>query len=223
MDRIADQFFNPTIWWRHWDELVKGFGLTVWLAIAIVLSGLILGFALGLIRVASPRGVRGVIVLFADVFRAIPPLMILVLIYFALPFAGIRLSGFAAAWIGLSLVLAAFVEETTYGGQVAVDKGQWEVARSTGVGYAATLLIFIFPQAVRLTAAPLTNRTIAVVKNTALGSIIAVPEILNVAMSALSNSANSTPLTMAALFYLALFAPLVIFSRWLEQRFPQRR
>jgi polar amino acid transport system permease protein len=223
MNRLLDQFFNSTIWWRHWDELVRGFGLTILLAIAIILTGLVLGLALGLIRIARPRPVQWGVIIFADVFRAVPPLMILVVIYFALPFAGIRISGFAAAWIGLSLVLAAFVEEIIHGGLLAVDKGQWEAPRSTGVGNLATLLIFIFPQAIRMTVAPLTNRTIAIVKNTALGSVIAVPEILNVAMSALSSSANSTPLTMAALFYLVLFAPLVIFSRWLEHRFPQRR
>ena len=84
-------------------------------------------------------------------------------------------------------------------------------------------MIIVFPQALRITVAPLTNRTIAVSKNTALGSVVAVPEVLNLATSALSESANSTPLTMAALLYLLLFAPLVIFSRWLERRYPQRR
>ena len=223
MDRVAQQFFNSTIWWRHWEELARGLGLTIGLAIAVVLTGLALGIVLALIRAASGRPVQWAIIVFADVFRAIPPLMILVVIYFALPFAGVRLSGLMSAWIGLSLVLAAFVEEIIYGGLLSVDEGQWDAARSTGFGYGATLLIFIFPQALRMTAAPLTNRTIAVVKNTALGSVIAVPEILNVAMSALSISANSTPLTMAAILYLVLFAPLVICSRWLEHRFPQRR
>jgi polar amino acid transport system permease protein len=212
-----------TVWLRHWDDLWRGFGLTIWLAIAIVLMGLALGLTLGLIRVASVRPMQWAIIFFADVFRAIPPLMILVVIYFALPFLGIKLSGFVSAWLGLSLVLAAFVEEIIYGGLSAVEKGQWEAARSTGFGFTMTLLIIIFPQALRMTVAPLTNRTIAISKNTALGSVIAVPEILNVAMSALSVSANSTPLTMAALLYLVLFAPLIIFSRWLEYRFPQRR
>ena len=223
MNRAAEQFFNTTIWWRHWEELARGFELTIGLAIAVVLTGLVLGIVLALIRVASVRPVQWAIIVFADMFRAIPPLMILVVIYFALPFVGIRLSGFMSAWIGLSLVLAAFVEEIIHGGLLSVDKGQWDAARSTGFGYVATLLIFIFPQALRMTAAPLTNRTIAIAKNTALGSVIAVPELLNVAMSALSSSANSTPLTMAAIFYLVLFAPLVIASRWLEHRFPQRR
>lgn len=223
MDRIADNFLNMTVWSRHWDELWHGFGLTALLATTIVLTGLVLGLALGLIRVGSIRPVQWTIVIFVDIFRAIPPLAILVVIYFALPFLGIKLSGFASAWLGLSLVLAAFVEEIIYGGLSAVEKGQWEAARSTGFGFVATLLIFIFPQALRMTVAPLTNRTIAISKNTALASVIAVPDILNIATSALSESANSTPLTMAALLYLMLFAPLVIFSRWLERRYPQRR
>jgi polar amino acid transport system permease protein len=223
MDRFINQFANTAVWSRYWDELLSGFGLTAWLAFTIVLTGLALGLALGLVRVAGGRYVRWAIVAFADVFRAIPPLAILVVIYFALPFLSVRLSNFASAWLGLSLVMAAFVEEIIYGGLSAVEKGQWEAARSTGFGFAATLLVIVFPQALRMTVAPLTNRTIAIAKNTALCSVIAVPEILNIATSALNESANSTPLTMAALLYLVLFAPLVAFSRWLERRYPQRR
>ncbi|MDB5562818.1 MAG: polar amino acid transporter permease [Hyphomicrobiales bacterium] len=222
MGRFVDQFINPVIWARYWDEMLGAIGLTVQLTLLVLLTGLLLGLVLGLIRVAVPPLFRIPIVIFADVFRAIPPLVILVVNYFALPFAGIRLSGFDCAWLGLCLVLAAFTEEIIYGGLRAVGKGQWEAARSTGLGSVTTLMLIVFPQALRMTVAPLTNRTIAIAKNTALGSVIAVPEILNIAMSALSNSANSTPLTMAALFYIVLFAPLIVFSRWIEHRFPQR-
>lgn len=222
MDRFIDQFMNPIIWSRHWGEMLAAIGLTVHLTVLVLISGLLLGAVLALLRVALPFWLRLPIVLFADIFRALPPLVILVMIYFALPLAGIRISGFDSAWLGLSLVLAAFTEEILYGSLRSVARGQWEAARSTGFGFVSTLLIFIFPQALRIAVAPLTNRTIAIAKNTALGSVIAVPEILNVAMSALSFSANSTPLTMAALLYLLLFAPLVVLSRWIERRFPQR-
>src|SRR5215831_4666142 len=109
MDRFVNQFFNVTVWWRHWDELWRGFGLTIWLAVIIVLTGMAIGLALGLLRIAGFRPMQWGIIAFADAFRAFPPLMILVVIYFALPFAGVKLSGFVSAWIGLSLVLAAFV------------------------------------------------------------------------------------------------------------------
>jgi polar amino acid transport system permease protein len=223
MDRLIDQFLNLKVWAHYWDELLFGLGLTALLALAIIVSGLAFGLLLGLIRVASPRPVRLLIIVFADVFRAVPPLVVLVVFYFALPFLGIRVSGFACAWLSLALVLGAFAEESIYGGLLAIEPGQWEAARSTGFGFLATLVIIVFPQALRITVAPLTNRTIAVSKNTALGSVVAVPEVLNLATSALSEAANSTPLTMAALLYLLLFAPLVIVSRWLERRYPPRR
>ncbi|MBM3739821.1 MAG: amino acid ABC transporter permease, partial [Acidobacteria bacterium] len=78
-------------------------------------------------------------------------------------------------------------------------------------------------QAVRLTVAPLTNRTIGVTKNTALGGVIGVPEILSVASTGQSITGNSTPLMLGALAYVLLFIPLVVASRWLETRFAWRR
>ena len=81
----------------------------------------------------------------------------------------------------------------------------------------------MLPQAVRLTVPPLTNRTIAITKNTALGTVIGVPEILNQATTAESFSLNATPLMMGAIAYLVLFVPVVIFGRYLETRFAWRR
>jgi polar amino acid transport system permease protein len=81
----------------------------------------------------------------------------------------------------------------------------------------------VLPQAVRLTVPPLTNRTIAITKNTALGMVIGVPEILNQATTAQSFSGSATPLMMGALAYLALFVPVVTVGRWIETRFAWRR
>ena len=71
--------------------------------------------------------------------------------------------------------------------------------------------------------APLTNRAIAVTKMTALGSVIGVPDILNQATTAQSFSGNASPLTLAALAYVALFLPFVLLARWLETRFAWKR
>jgi polar amino acid transport system permease protein len=223
MDRFLDSFVNPQVWTHYWGVMLEGFWLTAWLAAIVVATGLALGIALALVRAGPSRPVQVITILFADVFRAIPPLAVLVVFYFALPFIGVRISGFAAAWLGLTLILAAFVEEIVYGGIAATDEGQWLAARATGFRFVPTLLIIILPQAVRTTLAPITNRTIAVSKNTALASVIAVPELLNKATSAQAASANTTPLTMAALFYLLLFLPLVVASRWIERRFPPRK
>ena len=71
----------------------------------------------------------------------------------------------------------------------------------------------------RLAVAPLTNRAIAIGKSTALASVVAVPEILNQASSAQAQTANGSPLTLAAIAYLVIFLPLVVLSRWVEARF----
>ena len=79
------------------------------------------------------------------------------------------------------------------------------------------------PQAVRLTVPPLTNRTIAITKHTALGTVIGVGEILNQATTATSFAGNATPLMMGAVAYLVLFVPVVVLGRWVETRFAWTR
>jgi polar amino acid transport system permease protein len=91
------------------------------------------------------------------------------------------------------------------------------------LSFLQTLSYIVLPQAVRITVAPLTNRTIGITKNTALGGVIGVPEILSVATTGQSFAGNSTPLMMGALAYVLLFIPVVIASRWIETRFAWRR
>ena len=80
----------------------------------------------------------------------------------------------------------------------------------------------VLPQAIRLTVPPLTNRTIAITKGTALGSVIGLGEILSQATSGESLSFNPSPLTLGAAAYLLLFIPIVAFGRWVETRFAWR-
>src|SRR5205814_8827768 len=138
--------------------------------------------------------VSALLVHFAALFRALPPLVLVLLVYFGLPTIGINLPSFAVLWLVLALVLAAFCEEIFWAGILSVPKGQWEAARSTGLSFFGTLAYIVLPQAIRLTVPPLTNRTIAITKNTALGTVIGVGEILNQATTAQSFSGNATPL-----------------------------
>src|SRR5205823_6323071 len=123
----------------------------------------------------------------------------------------------------LPSLLAAFAEEIFWAGILSIPKGQWEAARSTGLGFLGTLAYVVLRQAIRLTVPPLTNRTIAITKNTALGTVIGVGEILNQATTAQSFSGNATPLMMGAIAYVILFIPVVVFGRLLETRFAWRR
>ena len=223
MNRIAENFFDLEVMARYLPSIIDGVFVTIHLAVLIVLSGLVLGFVLAVVRAFQIRPVNWLIVLVVDVFRALPPIVIMIVFYFALPFVGISMSGFVVAWLSLTLVLASFAEEIFWTGILSVDRGQWEAARSTGLGFLQTLRDVVLPQAVRLTIPPLTNRTIVITKSTAIASVVAVPEILTQASAAQAFSANTTPLTMAAVAYLVIFLPLVVLSRWVESRFAWKR
>lgn len=223
MSKFAETFFNWQIMLQYLPKIVEGFFLTIQLALAVVVAGIACGLALALVRAFRIRPLNFLIVVFVDALRALPPLVLIILFYFALPTVGVRLSGFVATWLALSLVLAAFAEEIFWAGLLAVPKGQWEAARSTGLDFFQTLRFVVLPQAVRMTIPPLTNRTIAITKGTALGAVVAVGEILYQAQSAYSFSYNPSPLTLGALAYLILFLPVVWFGRWVETRFAWKR
>ncbi|WP_375460696.1 amino acid ABC transporter permease [uncultured Enterovirga sp.] len=223
LDRFLDAFFNAAVAERYGPAILKGMVVTIQIAAAVVATGLVLGVALAVIRSFRIRPLNVLIVILVDLQRALPPLVLILIVYFGFPNLGISLSSFAVLWLVLSLVLAAFTEEIVWGGILSVRAGQWEAARSTGLTFGQTLGSVVLPQALRISVPPLTNRTIAITKNTALGTVIGVGEILNQATTGQSFSGNATPLTLGAVAYLVLFTPLVIGGRWIERRFAWRR
>jgi len=218
-ERFLDTFFNTTVILKYLPDIAHGFLITCVVALAVVISGLSLGLLLAFIRAYRIRPLNVVIVIFVDMLRALPPLVLILLLYFGLPNVGIVLSGFVVLWLVLTLVLAAFSEEIFWAGILSVKQGQWHAARSTGLSFTQTLASVIIPQAIRLTVPPLTNRTIAITKNTALGMVVGVGEILNQATTAQSFSGNASPLMAGAIAYLILFIPVVYLGRWIETRF----
>ena len=223
MNAFLETFFKPNLIAQYLPSILKGVVVTIEIALAVVVCGLALGLWLAVIRSFQVRPINALIVIFVDMFRALPPLVIVLIVYFGLPNVGISIPSFAVLWLVLTLVLAAFAEEIFWAGILSVPKGQWEAARSTGLTFLGTLAYIVLPQAVRLTVPPITNRTVAITKNTALGMVIGVPEILNQATSAQSFSGNATPLMMGAIAYVILFIPVGALGRFLETRFAWRR
>jgi len=223
MNAFLETFFKPNLIAQYLPSILKGVVTTIEIALAVVITGLALGLALAVIRAFQVKPLNALIVVFVDMFRALPPLVIVLIVYFGLPNVGVSIPSFAVLWLVLSLVLASFAEEIFWAGILSVPKGQWEAARSTGLTFLGTLGWIVLPQAVRLTVPPITNRTVAITKNTALGTVIGVPEILNQATTAQSFSGNATPLMMGALAYIILFIPVVALGRFLETRFAWRR
>ncbi len=212
-------FFNLEIAWEYLPDILKGMMVTIELGFVVAVTGLFVGMALSVLRALQIKPLNFFIICFADIMRALPPLVVIMMLFFAFPYIQISMSAFTATWLALSLVLAAFVEEICWAGIVSVPKGQSEAARSTGLSWLQSMLYVVLPQAVRLTVAPLTNRVIAITKSTALGSVVGLSEVLNNSQSAMSNSGNATPLMLGAIGCLVIFIPVVLLGRWTETRF----
>lgn len=219
MSDLGHLFFNLEIMARYLPMIMEGFWMTILMAILVMIFGLPLGLLLALLRAFQIRFVNLFIVFFVDLFRAIPPLVIIYVFFFAFPYMGVTFGSVTATVLTLTLVMAAFSEEIYWAAITSLPRGQWEAARSTGLSFGQTLIFVVLAQSVRRAIPMLTNQTIAVTKGTALGSTVAVQEILNQALSAQSLSANPSPLTLGALLYLVIFAPMVFLSRVVERRF----
>jgi polar amino acid transport system permease protein len=223
LERFAATFLDPDVALRYAPQIFSGLLVTIAIGIAVVITGLVVGLALAVLRAFGFRFVNFVLIQIVDILRALPPLVIVLLIYFGLPNVGIVIPSFIVLWMSLSAVLAAFSEEVIFAGITSIPSAQWMAARSTGLSFIQTLGYVILPQAMRVALPPLTNRTISITKNTALGSAIGVNEILGQAVSAEAFSANATPLAIAAVLYVLLFIPLVVASRSLERRYSAGR
>ena len=222
-DLFVETFFRPDLIREYSGVIGKGILVTCEIAVLVVVTGIALGLLLAMLRTYRIRAFNAPLVAMVDILRSLPPLVLILLVYFGLPSVGLNLSSFVVLWLVLSLVLAAFSEEIFWAGILSIRRGQWEAARSTGLNLTQALVYVVIPQAVRITVAPLTNRTIAITKNTALGTVIGVPEILNEATTAQAFTGSATPLMMGAIAYILLFIPIVAVGRWIETRFAWRR
>jgi polar amino acid transport system permease protein len=220
---IIQIFFNVEVLVRYFPLLLTGLWRTILLGALSILLGLIGGLVLALVRLYAPRPLRVVAISYIDVFRALPVLVWLVVVYYALPFVGIRLSPFASACTALTMISSAYTAEIYRAGIEAVPKGQFEAAQSIGLSYFSMMRDVVLPQAIRIVIPPLTNNSINVMKDTALASVVAMPDLLKQATQAQALAANPTPLIGAALLYLLILLPLVRLVAVFERRFAASR
>jgi len=117
-----------------------------------------------------------------------------------------------------SRCIAAYSAEIIRAGIVAIPKGQFEAARALGLHFYSTMLKVILPQAIKIVVPPLTSNAINVMKDTALASVVAMPDLLKQANQAQALAANPTPLIVAAAIHLIILLPLVRLVGMLEKR-----
>jgi His/Glu/Gln/Arg/opine family amino acid ABC transporter permease subunit len=215
---LINTFFNVPVFLNSLPQLLWGLVVTIQIGITSILCGLIGGLFLAVARLYAPAVFTLLIRIYIDIFRSIP-LLVLIVVYYALPFVGIRLSPFLSAVTALSLVSAAYTAEIFRAGIEAVPHGQFEASAALGLSSRNTMVDIILPQAIRIVIPPLTNNCINVMKDTALASVVAMPDLLKQATQAQALNANPTPLIGAALIYVALLWPMVAVVARLERHF----
>jgi polar amino acid transport system permease protein len=218
---LIDTFFNWTVFKSTLPLLLEGLWVTILLGLVSILAGFFSGLCLALVRVYGAPILQAITRIYIDVFRSIPLLVLLVLVYYALPFVGIRMSSFASAATAITLVSCAYTAEIFRAGLEAIPKGQFEAADAIGLGFFNSMRDVILPQALRIVVPPLTSNCINVLKDTALASVVAMPDLLKQATQAQALSANPTPLIGAAVLYLLLLLPLVRLVGYFETQHRQ--
>jgi polar amino acid transport system permease protein len=181
---IVDTFFNLRVLSETLPLVLSGLWVTVLLGAASIVLGTTGGLLLAVAGVYGRRWLQAAAVAYIDVFRAIPLLVLLIVIYNALPFVGIRLAPFAAATSAISLVAAAYSAEIFRAGIKAVPTGQVDAARALGLHWWLIFRLVGLPQAVRIIIPTLTGNSMNVIKDTALASVVALPDLLKQATQA---------------------------------------
>jgi polar amino acid transport system permease protein len=213
-----EAFLNWNVFVQTLPLLISGLTITISLGLCAIVLGLAGGMLLALLRLYGPTPLRQVATAYIDIFRAVPLLVLLVVVYYALPFVGLRFTPFTSATLALSIVSAAYSAEIFRAGIEGVPKGQFEAARALGLNAFRRMSDVILPQAIKLVIPPITSNSINVFKDTALASVVAMPDLLKQATQAQALAANPTPLISAALIYIALLLPLVRLVSIFERR-----
>lgn len=219
MEALLYNFFNLEVFRQVLPFLLQGLLTTLGLSALVIPLGLIGGLLVALVATQSQHAlIRIGIAIYVDIFRALPPLVLLIFIYFGFPFLGIDLPKVLAVALGFLLNNAAYYGEIFRAGILSVPSGQMEAARSTGLSRWQALRYVVIPQATRNVLPDLLGNSIEVVKLTTLASVVALPELLRVARDAQALVYNPSPIVLAALIYLAILWPLVRLLSRLEHR-----
>ena len=215
---FVHNFFNLAILEEMYPFLLNGLWMTIKLCLVVIPMGIAVGGAVAVLYSFHVKVLNILLIVYVDFFRSFPPLVLLIFVFYGLPFLGVDVPSFAAVVLAFTLNTSSYYGEIFRAGIESVPKGQREAARSTGLGPLQTMLHVILPQATRNVAPDLISNTLEVVKVTSLASVVALPELLRLARVAQGLSYNPTPLVAAAIIYLLMLWPLVRLLSRLERR-----
>jgi len=216
------EFFDKLWEWAPevFPFLIKASVVTLQVTAGSLTLALVLGIFVAVARISSFKSLSYPALIYTDVMRGTPALVQLFIIYFGLSDLGLEFDPISAAIIGLGLNGAAYVGEIYRAGIVAIHRGQIEAALSLGMTPVRAMRYIILPQAVRIVLPPLTNYAILLVKDTAIISTIAAPEVMfearRIVQATFMHSVSGQIYLMAAFIYMAITLPMSYVAKRME-------
>ena len=208
-----------------WPMVKAGFAVSLPLAIASFVIGMIIAVAVALVRIMPSDSIfqkclLKLVEFYISVIRGTPLLVQLVIVFYGLPSVGIYIDPIPAAIIGFSLNVGAYASETIRAAILSVPKGQWEAGFSIGMTYMQTFRRIVAPQAFRVAVPPLSNEFIGLFKNTSLAAVVTVTELFRVAQETANRTYDFLPVYIEAAFvYWCFCKVLFLIQARLEKRF----
>jgi polar amino acid transport system permease protein len=214
----VDLDFSPV--WSGWAALLRGALVTVEITAASLLLGCFMGLLAGIGRLdPSRRVIYGLCSAYLAVIRGTPLLVQLFILFFGLPQFGLLLPAYVCGILGLGIYSGAYVSEIVRGAIQSVDRGQMEAARSIGMSSGQAMRNVVLPQAVVRMIPPLGNEFIALIKNSALVSLLTIHDLMHEGQKIISVTYRSLEVYLAiAVVYFVLTGTTALILRRIELR-----
>lgn len=208
-----------TLFLDNWQAYLTGFGNTILASIIALVFSLIIGSAFAIMELLPSRLLRVIAHIYIEVFRNIPLLVVAMFFYIVVPQYVVKLDGFTAGTIGLTLYTSSFIAETVRAGILAVDPGQMEGARANGLTYWQAMRYIVLPQAYKIVIPPLGNQFINLIKNSSVLAFLAGFDLMYQAQTVASATFKTfSAYFIVGFFYLVLTLPLSYYMRYLEKK-----
>jgi len=211
---FLDNFANWDSFVQIWPLLWQGLQLTALLAVVTLPIAVAVGLLIAVAYSFHKKWLNLALLVWIDLFRSFPVLVLLILIFYGLPFLGLRLPSFAACVLALVLNNSGYYGEIFRAGIESIPLGQREAARALGLHPVKVIFLVVLPQAIAKVLAPLASNSLELVKSTSIAAMVALPELLRSARVAQEQTYNPTPLTAAAILFFVLLWP---FARWVAK------
>ena len=203
----------------NWNAFLSGFGWTILSSILALFFSLVIGSLVAILEVPPNKFVRIVGNVYVEIFRNIPLLVITMFFYLVIPLYVVKINGFTAGTIGLTIYTSAFIAETVRAGINSVDIGQMEAARSQGMTFWQAMRYIVLPQAFKLVIPPLGNQFVNLVKNSSVLAFVAGFDLMYQANAVASQTFDTVnTYLVVGIFYLVITLPISYYMQYLERK-----